>query len=200
MSLRVCVAESKTYLNTDDLVSAVACRDYPFRLDVLLDQVSFEPDTREELDGTLWLEVGHVHKLFNWYNRTAPPEQLPRIGGLLRAIKVEQADKRKHARKHRWLVAYRQNYVCFSCNQLLHPDAWECDHDVELRDGGSDSYSGTKKNARGLWDDNLRALCVDCHSKKTKKRTRNGAPAPPTKIPTTTSPRGNTFSKYFQRN
>lgn len=193
MSLRVTKNDGKTYLNGDDLVAAVACRDHPFRLDVLLDQVSFKPDTREDVEGMIWLEVGHVHKLFNWYNRTAPPEQLPRIGGLLRAIKIEQADKRKHARKHRWLVAYRQHYACFGCNQLLHPDAWECDHDVELRDGGSDSFAGVEKNAQGVWEDNLRALCADCHSKKTRKRTRDGAPA------AAATPAGSTFSKYFRK-
>lgn len=192
--LRVTKSDGKTYICGDDLEAAVACRDHPFRLDVLLNQLPFEPDTREDTEGTVWLEVGHVHKLFKWYNPTAPPDQLPRIGGLLRAIKVEQADKRKHARKHRWLVAYRQHYVCFSCNQLLHPDAWECDHHVEIRDGGSDSFAGVDS-----WDDNLRALCVDCHSKKTKKRTREGPPVPPG-TRSTTSPRGNKFSKYFQRN
>lgn len=195
MSLRVTTNDGKTYLNGDDLVAAVACKDHPFRLDLLLDQVPFAPDTREDVEGMIWLEVGHVHKLFDWYNRTAPTEQLPRIGGLLRAIKIEQKDKRKHARKHRWLVAYRQHYACFGCNQLLHPDAWECDHDVELRDGGSDSFAGVEKNARGVWGDNLRALCVDCHSKKTKKRTREGAPAGPAAAPS-----GSTFSKYFRKN
>ena len=138
MSLGVFTAEGKTYVSGNDLVAAVACRDHPLRLDILLDQAPFKVNAREDEKGQKWLEVSHVHKLFEWYTDSAPSEQLPIIGGLLRAIKTEQRDKRKHARKHRWLVAYRQHYACFSCNQLLHPDAWECDHHQELRDGGSD--------------------------------------------------------------
>ena len=190
MNFRVTQAEGKRYVCGEDLAAVVACTDHPFRLDVLLDQVSFEPDSREDVDGNVWLEVNHMHKLFDWYKASAPAEHLPRIGGLLRAIKIEQTGKRKHARKHRWLVAYRQNYACFDCKQLLHPDAWECDHHVELRDGGTDSFSGVEKNNQGCWGDNLRALCSTCHSKKTRKRTREGAS-------TKNTPTKNKFSKYF---
>ena len=170
MSLAVCVWEGKTYVSCPDIVASVATPEHPFPLDQLLQQVPFEPDTREDLNDNLWLETSHTHKLLEWYLDAAPSDQLGKVGGLLRSLKVEKANRRKQARKHRWLVAYRQHYVCFKCNKLLHPDAWECDHNVELRDGGTDSFAGVDS-----WNDNLRALCSNCHAKKTRKRTRDGA-------------------------
>lgn len=57
-------------------------------------------------------------------------------------------------------VLFRQHYACNACARLLHPDAFDIDHVVELCDGGGG----------GL--DNLQALCVLCHRLKTARNRR----------------------------
>ena len=63
--------------------------------------------------------------------------------------------KRKLSRSHRIEIAYRQEYKCRCCKILLPPD-FHIDHIVALEDGGLDVAS------------NLQALCVPCHSEKTR--------------------------------
>lgn len=45
---------------------------------------------------------------------------------------------------------------CEACGIVLQANGWECDHVVELRDGGTNDVS------------NLRALCRPCHMAKTR--------------------------------
>ena len=179
------------YINAEDVETAVTDSGKlpPLQLSRMIPQTSFEVPTREDQEGGVWIETEACVKLLKWYAKeAAPSEHLPTTGALIGALETKKKNKRKHARKYRWLVAYRQGYLCFSCKELLHPDAWECDHHQELRDGGSDFFAGVDS-----WDDNLRALCSACHDKKTRKRTREGVPAP------TAAARGNKFSKYFRR-
>ncbi len=63
--------------------------------------------------------------------------------------------KRKLSRSHRIEIAYRQEYKCRCCEILLPPD-FHIDHIVALEDKGLDVAS------------NLQALCVPCHSEKTR--------------------------------
>ena len=142
-NFRVTQAEGKRYVRKDfgccvQYILPARCADQ-----CRLSQI------REDVDGNIWLEVKTTHKLL--IGTASAPAASSRIGGLLRAIKNEEAGKRKHARKHRWLVAYRQNYACFDCKQLLHPDAWECDHHVELLEMAAPTlFPGWKRTTRGV--------------------------------------------------
>lgn len=59
---------------------------------------------------------------------------------------------------------FRQTYKCNHCHELLDPLTTDIDHIVEVRDGGDHDI------------DNLQALCVTCHRKKTMLRYTSGAP------------------------
>lgn len=63
--------------------------------------------------------------------------------------------KRLYSTAHRIEIAYKSKYRCNMCDILL-PPTFECDHIVELQDGGTDTY------------DNLQAICNNCHAKKTR--------------------------------
>ena len=71
-------------------------------------------------------------------------------------IKKDMENVRKMSRKLRWEVAWRQEYKCNVCAQLLHYKAFDIDHVIELSQGGLDDVS------------NLQALCVHCHAIKTR--------------------------------
>ena len=158
MSLRVTVHDGKEYVCGDDVAAGIACDAHAFRVDVLLDQIPAKLDTLEDASGATWIRRRDVHALMNWYAPDAPAAHLPRIGGLLRGLKIDKAAKRAVARKHRWEIAHSQKYCCADCAELLHPKAFEIDHKTELRDGGQDVLS------------NLQALCSLCHAKKTRTR------------------------------
>lgn len=61
-------------------------------------------------------------------------------------------------RQHRF---ERARGRCESCGIALEPGAWECDHLVALRDGGTNEV------------DNLRILCRPCHKAKTGRARRS---------------------------
>ena len=78
------------------------------------------------------------------------------IGQVEKAVKRDMKQRRAMSRKYRWEIAWRQQYKCLECSQLLHFQAFDIDHVKELRDGGLDEKS------------NLAALCCNCHAKKTR--------------------------------
>ena len=79
----------------------------------------------------------------------AKPIVIPQRGG-----KVKTSQVRKVSEQLKKLVASNQKWNCKSCNNML--DAtYEVDHIISLEDGGDNNIS------------NLRALCRNCHGKKT---------------------------------
>ena len=157
--LRVAEDNGITLVNMDDVAAAVGTAEDPFRPDLLMPQLSFEPMTREDAEGTTWMSVADTLRMLDWSFTEATEEQAVRIAGVRRGLQPRApANKRAVARKHRWTIAHRQSYVCATCNMLLHPKAFDIDHIVELRDGGKDEL------------DNLQALCATCHAKKTRTR------------------------------
>lgn len=136
-----------------------------FLIENLLPQCDFDVVTTEDAEGNLWVERKSLELFMNWYAKDcAPSVLLPLVGELCRTIKCEEKQKRAQAKKWRWHVAHGQHYRCAVCSELLHPDGFDIDHVEELRDGGKDILS------------NLSAVCCTCHAKKTRKRTRAGAP------------------------
>tara|TARA_B110000008_G_scaffold278580_1_gene322840 strand:- start:4272 stop:4835 length:564 start_codon:yes stop_codon:yes gene_type:complete len=73
-------------------------------------------------------------------------------------IKSKKPKKRAYSTSHRIEVAYKTRWRCAHCRVLLEPD-FQIDHIKELRYGGEDAW------------ENLCALCVPCHSKKTRANT-----------------------------
>lgn len=157
--LHVTSCEGVAFVLRDDLAAAVGTPTHPFRPDTLQHQVPFKMNTREDVEGSVWMAVPSALKLLHWHAKDAPGEHMPRIGAVRRALLPKPpSGKRAVARKHRWMIAYRQHYVCAKCNLLLHPLGFDIDHVKELRDGGKDVL------------DNLQALCATCHAKKTRGR------------------------------
>ena len=159
--------QGSTYVSLDDIETGVQTHQKesttPFRLSPSMSQVSFPLNTVEGSSGDTWIELQCALRLLQYYSREeAESELLPVIGALSRALKENVQQKRAAARKYRWLVAWRQNYRCAGpCGDLLYPLAFDIDHKTELRDGGEDVYSASG-------DDNLQALCSNCHAAKTR--------------------------------
>ena len=157
--LRVADDNGVLLVSVDDVTAAVGTAEEPFRPETLIPQLPFEPRTREEVDGATWMSAADMVRMLDWVSPYASEEQAMRIAGVLRGLRPgAPASKRAVARKHRWMIAHRQSYVCATCNMLLHPKGFDIDHIVELRDGGKDEL------------DNLQALCATCHAKKTRTR------------------------------
>lgn len=70
-------------------------------------------------------------------------------------IRSFKRGKRAYSTTHRIEIAYKSKYRCNMCDMIL-PPTFECDHIVELQDGGMDTY------------ENLQAVCNNCHAKKTR--------------------------------
>lgn len=103
------------------------------------------------IDGT-WMTKGSLQKFLRWYSDNCSYGQLQVVQSVLAALKP----KRQYSTKHRWEIAYRQEYKCAVCLDLLHPKAMDIDHVVELSRGGEDIA------------DNCQALCANCHAKKSR--------------------------------
>lgn len=65
-------------------------------------------------------------------------------------------DRRSFSFKKRAEICLRQSGKC-GCGEKLQPGRYEIDHIAALIHGGSND------------DDNLRAICLDCHKAKTRK-------------------------------
>ena len=141
---------------------------YCFSFQFYLPQFNVDVVCLEDIEGNEWIEENDLARFLTWYKKEiAPAEHLGPVQAILRLFTTEKKQKRSQARKWRWHVAHRQEYKCNCCGDLLHPDCFDIDHIREIRDGGKDQYSCTG-------DDNLQAICVSCHAKKTRKRTRIG--------------------------
>lgn len=137
-------------------VEAAVCRDAgPCQFRLLLPQTDFK------LVDDVWMSQNDLLKFLDWYGETAPSSYLHVIGGIAKAVKQDKKKSRAVSRKFRWHVAFSQSYTCGKCKELLHPDAFDIDHKVELRAGGLDRL------------ENLVALCTNCHAKKTRSYHRN---------------------------
>lgn len=157
--LRVADDNGVLLVSVDDVAAAVGTAEELFRPETLIPQLPFEPRTREEVDGATWMSAADMVRMLDWVSPYASEEQSLRIAGVRRGLQPKApGNKRAVARKQRWMIAFRQHYVCATCNMLLHPKGFDIDHVVELRDGGKDEL------------DNLQALCATCHAKKTRTR------------------------------
>ena len=164
MALRETSADGLSFVSAEDVQRAISAPADPFRLDTLLPQTPREARTREDVGGGVWIEKDDLLRLLGWYAPSASAEHGMRIGGVLRALRLDAKAKRAFARKHRWMVAFRQNYICAGdCNAILHPKAFEIDHITPLSQGGADDF-----DPNDATKDNLQALCSVCHAKKTR--------------------------------
>ena len=112
--LRVAENNGVTLVNMDDVAAAPwGTREDPFRSDLLMPQLPFEPMTREDAEGTTWMSVADTLRMLDWFSTEATEEQAARIAGVRRGLQPRApANKRAVARKHRWTIAHRQSYVC----------------------------------------------------------------------------------------
>jgi len=136
----------------DDINDAICKEAGPCQLHLLLPQTKYEA-----VDG--FMNSKNLLPFIKWYVEGEPANEYV-CGSISKAIRDAEKLYRKTSRKYRWLVAYRQKYKCAHCNELLHPDSYDCDHISELQDGGEDVMA------------NLQALCTNCHAKKTRSHGR----------------------------
>ena len=136
----------------DDINDAICKEAGPCQLHLLLPQTKYEA-----VDG--FMNSKNLLPFLKWVLEGEPAMEYT-CGSISKAIRDAEKLSRKTSKKFRWLVAYRQQYKCNICRDLLHPDATDIDHCEELRDGGEDEMA------------NLQALCTNCHAKKTRSHGR----------------------------
>ena len=122
-----------------------------------------------------YVECRSLLRLIDWHEAYSH-ERLPHLPALkvfLRSL----GKKRKRALNQalRIDIAYRQGYACNACGLFPIPPTFQLDHVIRLADGGADDV------------DNLQALCVECHARKTRSEATGRAPVACEKV----------FSKYF---
>lgn len=100
-------------------------------------------------------------------------------------------DRRSFSQKKRAEICLRQGGKC-GCGEKLQAGLYEIDHIAALIHGGSND------------DDNLRAICVDCHKNKTRKdvqgrahHDRIAAGGKQRKGPPMAGSRGSLFKKHM---
>lgn len=136
-----------------DDINKIICQEAgPCQLHLLLPQTKYTATNG-------FMNSANLLKFLKWYVEGEPAHEYV-CNSIARAIKDAEKLCRKNSKKYRWHVAYRQEYKCNMCKELLHPDAMDIDHCEELRDGGEDVTS------------NLQALCPTCHAKKTRSHGR----------------------------
>jgi len=127
------------------------------RMTFLMDENTYRccPKPIYEKDG--WMHEDSVIDLMTYLYKT---ECLLTCLAIKEYVKSQKAkvQKRAFSTSHRIEVAYKTKWRCAHCRVILQPD-FEVDHIVELRYGGKDEWN------------NLCALCVACHSKKTRANT-----------------------------
>ena len=142
------------HYNMEDIEEAICHSAGPCQFRLLLPQTKFHTVDDK------WMSQTNVLQFLEWYAETAPSSYLYTINELAKAVKKDQKKSRAVAKKWRWHIAYRQEYKCAHCKELLDPDAFDVDHVEELQDGGIDEIA------------NLQALCCCCHAKKTRSHGR----------------------------
>jgi 5-methylcytosine-specific restriction endonuclease McrA len=131
---------------------------------------------REDRD---MIDVKSLLKVIDWHEDTSY-ERLPNMPSLrsfLRGLSPKRRKKRIFNQALRIDIAYRQGYACNQCGLFPIPPTFQLDHVIRLADGGADAV------------ENLQALCVECHARKTRAETTGRPPIACNQI----------FSKYFLR-
>ena len=136
----------------DDINDAICREAGPCQLHQLLPQTKFEA-----VDG--FMNSKNLLPFLKWVEEGEPAIEYV-SGSISKAIRDAEKLSRKTSKKFRWHIAYRQQYKCAHCKELLHPNAMDIDHVHELQDGGEDVMA------------NLAALCTNCHAKKTRSHGR----------------------------
>lgn len=138
-----------------------------------------------------WISCKSVHQFISWF-LDYTYKQCPDIGTFRHDISkyVKLTPKRTLSRSLRIEIAYRQHYKCNACQLFPIPPDFQVDHVIALEDGGQDIAS------------NLQALCVSCHSEKTRlnrlRKTTQFSEETQSQHDAYQAP-GKVFSKYFRR-
>lgn len=138
-----------------------------------------------------WISCKSVHQFISWF-LDYTYKLCPDIGTFRHDISkyVKLIPKRTLSRSLRIEIAYRQHYKCNACQLFPIPPDFQVDHVIALEDGGQDIAS------------NLQALCVSCHSEKTRlnrlRKTSLFSEETQPQHDAYQAP-GKVFSKYFRR-
>jgi len=185
------VFERQHYMRRQDLKNHVLqCVDQELEDNIRTYQASHKKIQQITHQDQLWLSCKSIHQFLSWYlDHTY--KLCPDVATFRHDISkyVKLLPKRALSRSLRIEIAYRQRYACNACQLFPIPPDFQVDHVVALEDGGQDIAS------------NLQALCVSCHSEKTRlnrlrktmqfaseTQSQHEAYQPPDKV----------FSKYFR--
>lgn len=136
-------------------IHTALCEVYPCATEMLVDQYEGTLDVWE--DGQHhFITRKTIVPFLRWVGERGSVAAYNMLYQVEQCIKKDMENVRKMSRKHRWEIAWRQEYKCNVCAQLLHHKAFDIDHVVELSQGGLDTL------------DNMQALCVHCHAIKTR--------------------------------
>ncbi len=128
---------------------------YPCATELLLDQYEGKIDAKVD-DKHHFMSRKTLIPFLRWVAERGTSEAARMLYDIEKSILQDVKHVRAMSRKHRWMVAYAQDYKCKVCKCKLHPKAFDIDHIVELCQGGKDTI------------ENLQALCVQCHAIKTR--------------------------------
>jgi len=104
-----------------------------------------------------WMSCKSIQFFVSWYldqSYSVNPEITSFRHDISKYTKL--TPKRIVSRSLRIEIAYRQKYKCNACALFPIPPDFHVDHIIALEDGGEDIAT------------NLQALCVSCHSEKTR--------------------------------
>jgi len=104
-----------------------------------------------------WAEGRQLVKFLDWFGKNCAEGLQTQVYYINKAIKKDYEITRTTSRKFRWEIAYKQQYKCNHCNDLLHPKSFDIDHIMPLFKGGQDNDLN-----------NLQALCCNCHALKSR--------------------------------
>jgi Zn finger protein HypA/HybF involved in hydrogenase expression len=186
------IMERQHYLSVSDLVHKVLhCTSLD--LQSYFQQYPGKTLEQRQYQEQVWISCKSAHQFLAWYleqHYTQCPDISSFRHSLSKYLKV--VPKRTLSRSLRVEIAYRQQYQCNVCHLFPIPPDFQVDHVIALEDQGEDVA------------DNLQALCIACHSQKTRfnrlrkvpqfskaAETQHAQFQPP--------PPTSTFSKYFHQ-
>ena len=187
---RLLIFERQYYLPLEEITTNVfKCS--PQEIDMHFSQYNGKKIQKIYHSEETWVSCKSIYYFISWFldnSYSLNPEISSFRHDISKYIKL--TPKRAMSRALRVEIAYRQAYKCNSCSLFPIPPDFHVDHIIALEDGGQDIA------------ENLQALCVACHSEKTRlnrlRKTQHFAKQAE-KAHNHFQPDKPVFSKYFRK-
>lgn len=187
---RLIVFERQHYFPSDDLSNKIL-KCSPDELQVYLTRYHGKKLEKIQHEDQMWISCKSIYYFLSWYldnTYTLCPNIATFKYDISKYMKL--TPKRLVSRSLRIEIAYSQQYKCNACGLFPIPPDFHVDHIIALEDGGQDIA------------ENLQALCVSCHSEKTRlnrlRKTQYFAKQAET-LHDNFQEKNQVFSKYFSK-